>query len=82
MEVSDAAERDLKRLPQQTARRIISHLRSLEVDPRPLGVKRLKGGLKGMYRLRIGDYRVIYAVDDVVRIVEVAAIGHRSRIYD
>jgi mRNA interferase RelE/StbE len=52
----------------------------LAIRPRPPDVKALKGH-RPWLRTRVGDYRIVYAVDDSVRIVTVAAIGHRRKIY-
>ena len=52
----------------------------LEQDPRPLGCKKLKG--RDAYRIRIGDYRVIYEIQDGKLIVTVITIGHRREVYE
>jgi mRNA interferase RelE/StbE len=52
----------------------------LELDPRPLGCKKLKG--RDAYRIRIGDYRVIYEINDGRLIVTVVTIGHRREVYE
>ncbi|MES1217243.1 MAG: type II toxin-antitoxin system RelE/ParE family toxin, partial [Bacteroidota bacterium] len=54
---------------------------SLAQNPRPLGVKKLKGSTEDLYRIRSGDYRVIYSVDDEIRIVDIRKVGHRKDIY-
>jgi mRNA interferase RelE/StbE len=51
----------------------------LAADPRPVGVVRLAG--RAGYRVRVGDYRVVYAVDDAERVVIVARLGHRREVY-
>jgi len=68
-------------LPTQIVNRIIPAIKKLGEDPRPPGCKKLKGD-KDTWRIRIEDYRVIYTVDDVVRIVDVDSVGHRKDIYD
>jgi mRNA interferase RelE/StbE len=50
-------------------------------DPRPAGCKKLKGD-KDQWRVRIGDWRVVYIVDDKARLVSVTRIAHRSEVYD
>jgi len=71
----------LANLPTQIVNRIIPAIKKLGEDPRPPGCKKLKGD-KDTWRIRIEDYRVIYTVDDVVRIVDVDSVGHRKDIYD
>ncbi|MBU0610762.1 MAG: type II toxin-antitoxin system RelE/ParE family toxin [Armatimonadetes bacterium] len=56
-------------------------IRGLSDDPRPPGAALLKGGWKGYWRVRSGDYRVIYEIDDRQRIVTVAYVGPRESIY-
>lgn len=53
---------------------------NLANNPRPQGYKKLKGRLG--FRIRVGDYRVIYEIDDLVYIIEVLDVGHRKDIYD
>ena len=73
------AERELDRLPIAVAKRIWERLLALERDPRPRGVAKLEG--VGGYRIRIGDYRIVYLVDDDQRVVDVARIAHRREVY-
>lgn len=74
-----AAERELCALPKQTRARIEQRILVLESNPRPPGVIKLIG-LAG-YRLRVGDYRVLYTIDDSEVSVTVYAVGHRREIY-
>jgi mRNA interferase RelE/StbE len=73
------AERDLDHLPLDLARRIWTKLLTLEQRPRPAGSTKLEG--TGVYRIRIGDYRVVYVIDDRVRVVEIVRIAHRREVY-
>ncbi len=73
------AERELDRLPIGVARRVWERLLALEREPRPRGAAKLEG-IEG-YRIRVGDYRIVYLVDDDARVVDVARIGHRREIY-
>lgn len=73
------AERELNRLPIGVARRVWEKLLTLESEPRPRGAVKLEG-IDG-YRIRVGDYRIIYLVDDDARVVDVARIAHRREIY-
>ena len=74
-----SAERDMKSLPSDVFRRVGNAILSLEVAPRPRTCKRLRGR-KG-YRMRVGDYRILYLVDDASRAVDVVAVGHRKDVY-
>lgn len=79
--VSKTASKELADLPIQVVNRIIPAIKKLAEDPRPVGCKKLKGH-QDTWRIRIGDYRVVYSVDDVVRIVDIRSVGHRKDIYD
>ena len=74
-----SAEKELDRLPAQAAKRVIKALLSLESLPRRRGCKKLQA--TDAYRLRVGDYRVLYLVDDKTRTVEVVAVAHRKDAY-
>jgi mRNA interferase RelE/StbE len=56
-------------------------LENLAANPRPPGCKKLKGGDKE-WRIRVGDYRVVYVIDDALLLVEVTRIRHRSEVYE
>jgi len=66
-------------LPRKDLEKIVRKIRALEVEPRPPGCRKLSG--QDRYRLRQGDYRIVYRVDDARRIVEVYKIGNRREIY-
>jgi mRNA interferase RelE/StbE len=61
--------------------RVVHKIESLAGDPRPSGCKKLRG-YKDQWRVRIGDWRVIYIVDDTARLVSVTRIAHRSQVYE
>jgi len=79
--VSKTASKELADLPTQVVNRIIPAIKKLGEDPRPPGCKKLKGD-QNIWRIRIGDYRVIYSIDDVVHIIDILSVGHRKEIYD
>ena len=79
--VSKTASKELADLPTKVVNHIIPAIKRLEDDPRPSGCKKLKGGQEA-WRIRIGDYRVIYTIDDVIHVVDVRSVGHRKDIYD
>ncbi|MDO9130000.1 MAG: type II toxin-antitoxin system RelE/ParE family toxin [Anaerolineales bacterium] len=73
------AEKELDTLPENVRRRIVARLLMLEENPRPSGFKKLRG--EEAFRLRVGDYRVLYTIDDRARIVTIYAVGHRREVY-
>lgn len=75
-----AAERDLTRLSASDFRRIISHIKNLADNPRPSGCHKISGS-KNDWRVRIGDYRVIYEIDAKARAVRVMRVRHRRETY-
>ncbi len=76
-----SAERELKRLPSQVIARIVSRLENLTSNPRPPGCKKLRGGDRE-WRIRVGDYRAVYTIEDAKSLVEVTRIRHRSEVYE
>jgi mRNA interferase RelE/StbE len=78
--IKPAAERSLDRLPRVTRRRIADRLEMLRDDPRPPGAVKLSGQ-DAMYRIRVGDYRVIYEIDDDRLIIFVLRVAHRKDAY-
>jgi len=77
--IKRSAQKELDALPKSLRERIVRRLLSLEADPRPSGSKKLQG--EESYRLRVGDYRALYTIDDQNRIVTVYAVGHRREVY-
>jgi mRNA interferase RelE/StbE len=75
----NSVQKELDRLPDDAARRILTRLAALENNPRPADVKKLKG--RDAWRIRIGDYRVIYEIHDRVLQIIVITVGHRREIY-
>ncbi|MFA5309643.1 MAG: type II toxin-antitoxin system RelE/ParE family toxin [Dehalococcoidales bacterium] len=74
-----SAEKEMDKLPSDIHTRISRKIISLEDNPRPRGVKKLSG--REEHRLRIGDYRILYVIDDKDHSVTVVAIGHRREVY-
>ena len=73
-----SAERELRRLPRDNIPRILSRMQQLASQPRPPGCKKLTG--EEEYRVRQGDFRFLYTVDDQQRLVEVVKIAHRREV--
>ena len=78
--IEKAAENDLKRLPTNTFQRIIPHIRALAENPRPSSCRKLSGS-KDDWRIRIGDYRVLYEVDEKAKAVRIMRVRHRREAY-
>ena len=81
VEVAAAAVRQLRKLDRPAQRRVQAAIELLAVEPRPSGAKKLVGG-DGDWRVRTGDYRIVYEIHDTVLLVLVVAVGHRREIYD
>ena len=81
VEVAPAALRQLRKLDPPARRRVQAAIELLADQPRPSGAKKLVGG-KGEWRVRTGDYRIVYEVHDNVLLVLVVAVGHRREIYE
>lgn len=80
IEVRPAALRALRRIHPQDQRRIQGAIALLGEDPRPPGAKALRG--RDGLRVRVGDYRIVYTVDDGVLLVVVVTLGHGKHVYD
>ena len=78
--LSSHAERDLKRLSAELFGRVVAKMKALSQDPLPPGCKKLVGS-KHDYRIRVGDYRVIYELDAGAKEVRVTRVRHRREAY-
>ncbi len=80
VDISPAALRQLRKLDPVARRRVQAAIELLSQEPRPSGAAKLVGG-EGGWRVRTGDYRVVYEIHDQVLVVLVVAVGHRRDIY-
>jgi mRNA interferase RelE/StbE len=80
VEFAPAAARDFAALPRSVQVRLRPRIDALADDPRPPGVEHLAGG-DDLYRIRVGDYRVVYSIEGDVLLVLVVRVGHRRDIY-
>ena len=80
LEILPSAKRALKTLPVKIQKQIDREILSLSENPRPFGVKKLKGKTD-FYRIRSGDYRIIYQIKNDVLTILIIRIGHRKEIY-
>jgi mRNA interferase RelE/StbE len=76
-----SARRELEALDARLVQRIVSAIDALAKDPRPRGCRKLRGE-SNLWRIRIGEYRVVYAVYDERRLVDIIAVRHRSKAYE
>ena len=77
---TSSARKELEVLDAAIVNRIFPKIEALAKEPRPKGCRKLQGE-KFLWRVRIGDYRVVYAVYDDERLVDIIAIRHRNRVY-
>jgi mRNA interferase RelE/StbE len=75
-----SARRELEALPDEFGDRILTRIRLLAKTPRPPGAKKLKGE-SDLWRIRVGNYRVLYEIHDEIRTVEISYIRHRRDVY-
>jgi mRNA interferase RelE/StbE len=77
---TEAALRELQALPRDIFRRVDACILALADNPRPRGAERIRG-TRGALRVRVGDYRILYTVDDAQQVVTIGRIGHRRDVY-
>jgi mRNA interferase RelE/StbE len=77
--VKESVAKDLRTVPNADVARILARVNALSEDPRPSGCEKLSG--QERYRLRQGDYRILYEIDDGRRTVTVVKVGHRRDVY-
>ena len=75
-----AALRDLRKLPQDVKRRVAARIDALASDPRPYGAEALQGE-PDLYRIRVGEYQIIYQRETKTLVMLVVRIGHRREVY-
>jgi len=78
--ISRASQKAIDRLAGDIYSRIIRKLETLEDNPRPMGVEKLTGA-DNLYRVRVGDWRIVYAIQDRKLIVLVVKVAHRREVY-
>lgn len=76
-----SAQKEIRALNGPIRARIVGSIRSLILEPRPHGCRKLAGSIN-RWRIRIGDYRVIYSIDDEGRLIEIVAARHRGKAYE
>lgn len=81
VEISPAAEKQIKKITKEEQAKVIERAYKLVDDPRPSGVKKLKG-VSSLYRVRQGSWRIVYTVEDEKLTVLVVKVAHRSKVYE
>jgi mRNA interferase RelE/StbE len=80
VEITPAAQRIIKKLPRNIQRKLIEIIEFLAEDPRPVGVVKLST-TGNLYRVRTGDYRIIYEIQDQILLIVITKVGHRRDVY-
>ena len=81
VEVKPSARKELEALPDNVLARVLQKMDSLRSAPRPAGCKKLKG-YKDQWRVRVGDWRVVYIIDDAAKLISITRIAHRREVYE
>jgi mRNA interferase RelE/StbE len=81
VEVKPSARKELEGLPDTVLARAVRKMESLSDSPRPPGCKKMKG-YRDHWRIRVGDWRIVYIIDDGAKLVSVTRVAHRREVYD
>jgi mRNA interferase RelE/StbE len=79
VEITSSAQLQFKKLPETIQENLIPKILALEINSRPSGVKKLQ--VFEYYRIRMGDYRIVYSINDKTHLIKVLDLGHRKDIY-
>lgn len=80
--ISNSAEKDMDKLPAIALKKIGMAIDDLAEEPRPPGCVKLKGTIEYLWRIRVGDYRVIYAIADKIEVIDIRRVRHRKDVYE
>jgi mRNA interferase RelE/StbE len=80
LRIKDSARKHIARLPKSDQRRVMAAIADLADTPRPEGVRKI-GGADNAYRIRVGDYRVVYEIIDRIVTVYIVRVAHRKDVY-
>lgn len=81
IDYAEDVEDSMKKFPKRDRKAIYDKIDGLKADPRPNGVEPLKGAWKGLYRVRVGNYRVVYVVQDKKLLIVVVKVAKRGEVY-
>jgi mRNA interferase RelE/StbE len=79
VKIKRSAEKELDNLPTKTHDKVINILLSLKENPSPHNSKKLRG--REGYRIRVGDYRILYLIDESDKNIEIISVAHRKEVY-
>ena len=77
--IKPSASKELEKIPKKDRIRVTQKIQALSEEPRPVGSQKLSG--QDRYRVRQGVYRILYSIEDVIKIVRVVKIAHRKEVY-
>ena len=80
--VSNSAEKDMEKLPSTALKKVEGAINLLATEPRPTGCKKLKGTREYLWRIRVGDYRVIYSITDKIEVIDIRRVRQRKDVYE
>jgi mRNA interferase RelE/StbE len=80
--ITKHAFKEIASLPTKAKVQISKTIDSLKENPRPVGCKKLKGETDYLWRIRVGSYRIIYLIEDTIKVIEIRKVGHRKDIYE
>jgi mRNA interferase RelE/StbE len=80
LKIDKGVERSLKKLPNEIVANLLRAMRDLVTDPLPHGCRKIVGTDRS-YRIRVGDYRIVYEIDEAGRLIVIHAAGHRKDVY-
>lgn len=78
--IAAGAAREIRKLPAQVCALVLEEISKLADDPLPPGVRKLAGVPDG-YRVRKGDYRIVYTIEDNILKIDIVTVGHRDEVY-
>jgi mRNA interferase RelE/StbE len=81
IETKPSARKELENLSDTLISRLVPKIEALAANPRPTGCRKLRG-YKDLWRIRVGDYRVVYIIDDDRKMVSITRIAHRRDVYE
>jgi len=81
IDIKPSARKELENLSDRLIARLVPKIDGLAANPRPSGCRKLRG-YKDLWRIRVGDYRVVYIVDDDRKMVSVTRVAHRRDVYE
>ena len=80
IEIKRSASKEIEKLPKSVLKRVLDKIQFLGREPRPSGCKKLTADEK--YRVRVGDYRILYSIENDKLMIYIVKVGHRKKIYD